>query len=107
MKKVLALILATVLVLSLAACASSSGGGQSSAGSSQPAAGDQNSSGNSQPAAGAPAPSEGGDSQQSEGWAPDGPVTMIVSYAAGNGTDITARLLSHYAEKYVGQSIVI
>ena len=40
-------------------------------------------------------------------WAPDGPVTLIVSYKAGNGTDVTARVLAQYAEKYVGQTIVI
>ncbi len=40
-------------------------------------------------------------------WAPDGPVTMIVSYKAGSGTDNTARILAKYAEKYVGQTIVI
>ena len=40
-------------------------------------------------------------------FAPDGPVTMIVSYKAGSGTDNTARVLAKYAEKYVGQTIVI
>ena len=40
-------------------------------------------------------------------WAPDGPVNMIVAYKAGNGTDNTARILCKYAEKYVGQTIVI
>ncbi len=40
-------------------------------------------------------------------WAPNGPVTMIVAYKAGNGTDNTARILAKYAEKYVGQTIVI
>lgn len=40
-------------------------------------------------------------------WQPDGPVTMIVSYKAGNGTDLTARILAQYAEKYIGQTIVI
>ncbi len=38
---------------------------------------------------------------------PSGPVTMIVAYKAGNGTDITARILAKYAEKYIGQTIVI
>ena len=38
---------------------------------------------------------------------PDGPVTMIISYKAGSGTDNTARVLAKYAEKYVGQTIVI
>ena len=32
---------------------------------------------------------------------------MIVSYKAGNGTDVTARILAQYAEKYIGQTIVI
>ena len=40
-------------------------------------------------------------------WSPEGPVTMIVSYKAGSGTDNTARVLAKYAEKYVGQTIVI
>ena len=34
-------------------------------------------------------------------------MTMIVSYKAGNGTDQTARILAQYAEKYIGQTIVI
>ena len=40
-------------------------------------------------------------------FAPNGPVTMIVAYKAGNGTDITARILAKYAEKYIGQTIII
>ena len=40
-------------------------------------------------------------------FAPNGPVTMIVAYKAGSGTDNTARILAKYAEKYVGQTIVI
>ena len=87
MKKYLALILALCMVFALCACGS-------------------------QPEAEAPAedaaqaPAEDA-AVSTEGWAPDGPVTMIVSYAAGNGTDVTARILSQYAEKYVGQTIVI
>ena len=82
MKKYLALILALCMVFALCAC-----GSQEEA----PAAEDT-----------------GSDAAVStEGWAPDGPVTMIVSYAAGNGTDVTARILAQYAEKYVGQTIVI
>ena len=38
-------------------------------------------------------------------WAPNGPVTMIVAYKAGSGTDNTARILAKYAEQYVGQTI--
>ena len=40
-------------------------------------------------------------------WAPNGPVTLIIAYKAGNGTDITGRILAQYAEKYIGQTIVV
>ncbi|MCR5725431.1 MAG: tripartite tricarboxylate transporter substrate binding protein [Treponema sp.] len=40
-------------------------------------------------------------------WKPSGTVTMIVAYKAGSGTDNTARVLTSYAEKYIGQSVVI
>lgn len=40
-------------------------------------------------------------------WKPTGTVTMIVAYKAGSGTDNTARVLTSYAEKYIGQSVVI
>ena len=86
MKKYFALVLALCMVFALCAC------GQSAAPAATPA-----------PAASeAPAaPAE------PEAWAPNGPVTMIVAYKAGNGTDVTARILAQYAEKYVGQTIVI
>ncbi len=90
MKKYLALIIALCMVFALCACGSNA---------ATPAA----------PAADATeAPSAGdGSSAETTGWAPDGPVTMIVSYKAGNGTDVTARILAKYAEKYIGQTIVI
>ena len=50
---------------------------------------------------------EGGSAKNDGPFAPDGPVTLIVAYKAGSGTDNTARLLAKYAEKYVGQTIVI
>lgn len=40
-------------------------------------------------------------------WTPGGPVTMVVAYKVGSGTDNTARVLTRYAEKYIGQSIEI
>lgn len=89
MKKYLALILALCMVFALCAC-----GSQTKA--EAPA----------EDAAQAPA-EDTAQAPAAEGWVPDGPVTMIVSYAAGNGTDVTARILSQYAEKYVGQTIVI
>ena len=86
MKKYLALILALCMVFALCACGSKT---------EAPAA--------EAPAAEAPA----AEAPAAEGWAPDGPVTMIVAYKAGNGTDVTGRILAQYAEKYVGQTIVI
>ena len=88
MKKYLALILALCMVFALCAC-----GAKEEAPAAAPAA----------PAA----PAEEAAPAEAEAWAPDGPVTMIVSYKAGNGTDVTARILAQYAEKYVGQTIVI
>lgn len=85
MKRIFATLLALTLALSLTAC-----GSKSDSGSSAPA----------ETPAETPAESTGS-------WAPDGPVTMIVSYKAGNGTDQTARILAQYAEKYIGQTIVI
>ena len=77
MKKYLALILALCMVFALCACGSNA---------ATPAA----------PSADATeAPSAGdGSSAETTGWAPDGPVTMIVSYKAGDGTDVTARILA-------------
>ena len=40
-------------------------------------------------------------------FAPDGPVTLIVAYKAGSGTDGPARILAQYAEKYIGQTVVV
>ena len=50
--------------------------------------------GSSGPAAGGP-------------FKPDGPVTLIVAYKAGSGTDGPARILAQFAEKYVGQPVVV
>ena len=87
MKKLIAMLLALVMLLALCAC------GQTA----EPAATE------------APAADTAADAAPAEdtGWAPDGPVTMIVAYKAGNGTDVTARVLAQYAEKYIGQTIVI
>lgn len=88
MKKILALVLALCMVFALCAC-----------GQKAPA--------ESQAPAESEAPAEGEAPAETTGWAPDGPVTMIVAYKAGNGTDVTARILAQHAEKYVGQTIVI
>ncbi|GJM73280.1 hypothetical protein HMSSN036_54960 [Paenibacillus macerans] len=38
---------------------------------------------------------------------PQKPVTLIVPYAAGGGTDLTARALAQAAEEHLGQPIVV
>lgn len=88
MKKILALLLALCMVFALCAC-----------GQKAPA--------ESQAPAESETPAESEAPAETTGWAPDGPVTLIVAYKAGNGTDVTARILAQYAEKYVGQTIVI
>lgn len=90
MKKIFALILALCMVFALCAC------GQTAAPAPAPA-----------PEAAAPAEAAPEAPAEEAAWAPDGPVTMIVAYKAGNGTDVTARILAQYAEKYIGQTIVI
>lgn len=42
-------------------------------------------------------------------WAdyPERPVTMIVAYSAGGGTDVAARTLAPYIEEHLGQSITV
>lgn len=35
------------------------------------------------------------------------PVTMICAYSAGGGSDLVARLVAKYAEKYLGEAIVV
>jgi tripartite-type tricarboxylate transporter receptor subunit TctC len=41
------------------------------------------------------------------GWAPDRPVTLIVAFAAGGGTDLAARTIARFMEKDLGVSVVV
>ncbi|MBE6969415.1 MAG: tripartite tricarboxylate transporter substrate binding protein, partial [Ruminococcaceae bacterium] len=70
MKKLLAMMLALCMVFALCACGAEKA--EEAPAAEAPAA--------EAPAAEAPA--------EEAAWAPDGPVTMIVSYKAGNGTDV-------------------
>ena len=43
-------------------------------------------------------------------WAadyPTKPITMIVAYSAGGGSDLAARTVAKYMEKYLGQAVVV
>lgn len=45
--------------------------------------------------------------QAAAGWQPDRPISMIVAFSAGGGTDIAARLIGRFMERDLGQSIVV
>ncbi len=97
--------MAAGMVLALAACGSSSSGSAETTAAAP--AETKAAAAETTAAAGTEAAAETEAASESAAWSPDGPVTMIVSYKAGNGTDITARLLAQYAEKYIGQTLVI
>ncbi len=40
-------------------------------------------------------------------WRPDRPLTMVVAFAAGGGTDLAARTIARFMEKDLGQSVVV
>ena len=97
MKKMMSLILACVLILSLCAC-----GGQAQGGDASTTTGGNTPSGtetSAQPAAnGLPAkPAD----------FPKSTITCYVGYAAGGGVDTAARLLLKYAQKYLDVPVVV
>lgn len=92
MKNVLAVSLAAILACSMTACNNGSSGEKTPA---QTQAGSASSD--------SAAAASSGDAA----WTPEENVTMIVAYKAGSGTDNTARVLSQYASKYVGKTIII
>ncbi len=48
-----------------------------------------------------------GDAAEKEISYPTRPITIIIPYAAGGGTDINARLVASYMEKKLGQPVVV
>ena len=94
MKKFLALMLAVMMVLSLAACGSSESSGGASSGSQ---------SGSSAPASGeASAPADSGAFKPSNKT-----LNLIVPYSAGGAVDLGARLMAKYAKNYTDIDVVI
>ncbi len=81
MKRISILLLVLMLLLSVTAC----GGSASST----------------------PASSSATPDASVAGWIPTENVTIIVAYKAGSGTDNTARVLTAYAEKYIGKPVII
>ena len=92
MKKLISILMAAVLCLSLAACGGEKAPAQS--GGTTP-----------------PAPNEGGDSSSSPAesaaaW-PSGDVTVYVPAAAGGGTDIFARAVADYLQRSTGKNFTV
>ncbi|WP_207539314.1 tripartite tricarboxylate transporter substrate binding protein [Sabulicella rubraurantiaca] len=42
-----------------------------------------------------------------QSWNPDRPITMIVAFAPGGGTDVAARTVARFMERDLGQSILV
>ena len=90
LKKILALSLALLMVFSLAAC-----GNDGSADTNPP-------SGNTNPPSGTNTDNAGGGTTVDY---PKSPITMIVNYSAGGGTDLAARALANAAATILGVPI--
>ena len=43
-------------------------------------------------------------SSHAQGQYPSKPITMIIAYAPGGGTDLVGRLIAPYIEKYLGNN---
>lgn len=83
MKKLLALVLACVMSLSMAACSSSA------------------------PAASAGSSSAGGSASGDSAFSFDSPITVVVPFKAGSATDNQIRLMQSKLEKALGTNLVI
>lgn len=91
MKKFLSLILALVMVASLAACGGNAGGGEKTDGASAPK--DETKT---------EAPAAGGGSEKI--W-PNGTPTVYIGYGAGGGTDTAVRPVVAAMAEYLGETI--
>ncbi|MCD8225513.1 MAG: tripartite tricarboxylate transporter substrate binding protein [Clostridiales bacterium] len=100
-KKVCSVIVAAALVMGLAACGS---GSKSTKTAATTAAAAETTADTATTATSASAEAA---ETSAAAWAPDEPVTIIVAYKAGSGTDTTARILTQYATEQIGQTIVI
>lgn len=96
MKKLLALLLAVMMVLSLAACSSKTSEPSTPATTpSTPTTTPANTDTTT------PEPA------QETAWAPTGPVTFLCNYSAGGSTDLTARGLADAISAVVGQPVTV
>lgn len=103
-KKMIALLMGAAMAATLTACGGSSAKVETVANETQATAAAQA----TEAAKEENKEAKGAESAASaSSWTPEENVTMIVAYKAGSGTDNTARILSQYATKYIGQTVVI
>ncbi|MBI4506462.1 MAG: tripartite tricarboxylate transporter substrate binding protein [Chloroflexi bacterium] len=111
MSRVIALVIALALVLAAAACAAAPAAPASKpaepAAAPAPAKAAEPAKPAAQPAKPAAAAPQPAAKPAEAAWKPSKPLKFIVQYAAGGGVDVNARILSKYAEKYLGQPIVV
>ena len=89
MKKLLSVLMVFVLMLALAACGSNV----------------KESSTNAETKAPQPTQTETTKAPDSGEWKPTGPITLVVCFSAGGGTDIGARVLVPFLEKELGVTV--
>lgn len=120
-KRVVALLLTAVMVLSLSACSGSAEADEEQEAAEEKTEAVGEDAEKDTAADQADADTEGeedtGDEEESKSgssdtaaagnWRPTSPVTLVVPYGAGDINDISARVLAQYAEKYVGQIIYL
>ena len=98
MKKALSILLVAVMVLGLAACGSSSSAPATTA-TAAPAPAAATAAPASEPAQSEPEPAKID--------YPTKPITIIVPNGTGGGSDLSARAVAKFAEKYLGVSMVV
>lgn len=98
-KSLVALLLAIVMVVALAGC-------NDQAANNSPA----NSAPNNPPASQSPAepaPTSGGDEGGAPAGYPDGPISMLVGYTAGGGSDLAQRTFDEFFSPLVGVPVTV
>ena len=93
-KRLLALTLSLAMLLPIAACGSSSGEGSASPEES------------SAPASSAPAGEETAAATAPEGY-PDGPISVLVGFTAGGGSDLAVRTFNKYFTPLIGEAVTV
>ena len=91
MKKLISVLMAFVLMLALVACGGNNKTSSTNAETNAPQT--------------TQAQSESTKTPEKEEWVPKGPITLVIGFSAGGGTDIGARVLVPFLEKELGVTV--